>query len=337
MEGGGGTSEDLTKELGRRLPELLGAEVELSEPKLLAGGASKQAWAVDAVGADGTLELLVRRATGGAIFTGMLSLQQEYQVLRAAFDAGVKVPRPYGYLPALAGRDAFVMERVKGETIGRRIVRRPEFAAPRAALPLQMAEQLARIHSVPLEQVDFVPGPRTPPVAEVFLNSLQDQLDTLLEPHPAIELGLRWLRDHAPPHEESTFIHADFRLGNLVVDEDGLVAVLDWEMAQAGPPVADLAWPLVRAWRFGADDKRLAGLSGAEPYLERYNELTGRAVTLGELFYWEVAGNVRWAIGSLAQGMRHVSGEERSVELAVLGRLAAEVEYELLHLLAEAG
>jgi aminoglycoside phosphotransferase (APT) family kinase protein len=337
MESGSGVSDALSEELARRIPELLGEELALGEPRLLAGGASKQAWAVDAEGPGGTRELLVRRATGGAIYSGMLSLEEEYRVLQAAFDAGVRVPRPYGYLPGLAGRDAFVMERVKGETIGRRIVRRPEFGATREALPMQMAEQLARIHAVPLEQVDFVPGPRAAPVAEAYLDDLQAQLDALLEPHPAIELGLRWLRDHAPASEEATFIHADFRLGNFVVDEDGLVAVLDWEMAQAGAPGADLAWPLVKAWRFGSDDRRLAGLGPAEPYLERYNELTGRAITLEELFYWELAGNVRWAIGSLAQGLRHVSGEERSVELAVLGRLAAEVEYELLHLLAEAG
>ncbi len=323
------------EELRQRLPDVLGAEVDVGSPKLLAGGASKQAWSVDARARRQSHELLVRRATGGEIYSDTLSLEQEYRVLQAAFDAGVKVPRPYGYLPDLAGRDAFVMERVKGETIGRRIVRQPELSSARDALPMQMAEELARIHAVPLDRVDFVPGPRTPPVVAVYLDALQDQIDTLLEPHPAIELGLLWLRQHAPSSDDVTFIHADFRLGNLVVDEDGIVAVLDWEMAQVGPPAADLAWALVRAWRFGVDDKRLAGVGAAEPYLDRYNELTGRTITLDELFYWELAGNVRWAIGSHAQGMRHISGEERSVELAVLGRLASEVEYEVLHLLKD--
>src|SRR5215218_4325123 len=168
----GGVSAEMVQQLRARLPDLLGEAVTVESATLLAGGASKQAWAVDAHGASGTHELLVRRATGGAIYSDMLSLEQEYRVLLAAYDAGVAVPRPYGYLPDLAGRDAFAMERVTGETIGRRIVRRPELAAARDALPAQMAEQLARIHAVPLERVAFVPGPRTPPVVPAYLDGL---------------------------------------------------------------------------------------------------------------------------------------------------------------------
>jgi aminoglycoside phosphotransferase (APT) family kinase protein len=118
-----------------------------------------------------------------------------------------------------------------------------------------------------------------------------------------------------------------------MVDEEGLVGILDWEFAHLGDPAEDLAWPLVRAWRFGVDHLRLGGIGEVEPYLEHYNALTGRRITFEELFYWEVAGNVRWAIGSLNQAKRHLSGQERSVELAVIGRLASEVEYELLSLL----
>ena len=54
---------------------------------------------------------------------------------------------------------------------------------------------------------------------------------------------------------------------------------------------------------------------------------------LGDLVWWEVLGNVKWAVGTLTQSRRHLRGEERSVELAVLGRLAAEMEYELLDLI----
>src|SRR3954469_1572500 len=120
----GGVSEAIVQQLGARLPDLLGEAVTVESATLLAGGASKQAWAVDAHGASGTHELLGRGATRGAVYSDMLSLEQEFRVLRAAHDAGVAVPRPYGFLPDLAGRDAFAMERVKGETIGRRIVRR---------------------------------------------------------------------------------------------------------------------------------------------------------------------------------------------------------------------
>ena len=121
-----------------------------------------------------------------------------------------------------------------------------------------------------------------------------------------------------------------------MVDERGLVAVLDWEFAHVSDPAEDLAWPLVRAWRFGNDARRLGGIGDVEPYLDRYAELTGLVVPLDELLAWEVLGNCKWAIGALTQARRHLRGEERSVELAILGRLAAEMEYELLDLIERA-
>jgi aminoglycoside phosphotransferase (APT) family kinase protein len=323
--------------LQESLSGVFGARVEVLSAQLLAGGASKEAWAVDVAASGKTLELLVRRATGGAIYAEMLSLKDEYALLHVAYDAGVKAPEPFAYLSDVAGREAFVMSRVRGETIGRRIVSKPEFARARAVLPRQMAEQIAHIHSIPLESVEFVSGPRATPVAPSYLDALERQLDSLPEAHPAIELGMRWLRDHPPPEHDLVLNHADFRLGNFVVDEEeGIVAVLDWENAHRGHPGEDLAWALVRAWRFGSDNRRLAGVGGVEPYLETYNDLTGREISLEELFWWELAGDVRWAIGGVRQAMRHLSAAERSVELAVLGRLAAETEYEILDLLERA-
>jgi len=132
-------------------------------------------------------------------------------------------------------------------------------------------------------------------------------------------------------------LHGDLRLGNLAVTTAGLGHVLDWEFGHRGDPAEDVAWPLVRAWRFGIDHLRLGGIGEVEPYLERYNALTGRHITLASLDYWEIVGNLKWAIGALTQSRRHLSGQQRSVELAVLGRLAAEMEFELLHLLERAG
>ena len=312
-------------ELRERLAALLGA-VEVGSPRPLAGGASKEAWAVDVRTADGGLPLLVRRAAGGVIHTDTLSLEQEYRVIETAYEAGVRVPRPYGYLDELGGREAFVVERVEGETIGRRIVRNPELAAAREALPRQLADELAKVHALPPESVPFL---RARDVLERF----EVELDSVGEPHPAIELGLRWLRGHRPEPLDPVVSHGDFRIGNIVVSEHGLEYLLDWEFAHVGDPREDVAWPLVRAWRFGVDERRLGGVGEVEPYLERYNALTGRHVSLASLDYWEIVGNLKWAIGALTQARRHLSGQQRSVELAVLGRLAAEMEFELLHLL----
>jgi aminoglycoside phosphotransferase (APT) family kinase protein len=300
----------------QELAERLGSDVVAL--RQLAGGASKEAWAVEL--ADGR-RLLVRRASVGVIHRDTLPLEQEFRVLEAAREAGVAAPAPIAYLGEVDGREAFAMELVEGETIGRRVVRDPP-----AGLALEMAEQLARIHTVPA--LEFLPRGGA-------IERFYDELDSVGEPHPAIEYGLAWVRERLPEPSEQTFVHGDFRVGNFAVT-DRLVAVLDWEFAHVGDPVEDVAWPLVRAWRFGADNRRLGGVGEVEPYLERYNELTGRRVTLEELHVWEVFGNVKWAIGCLTQCRRHLTGQDRSVEYAVLGRMAAEMEYELLDLIERA-
>src|SRR3982074_607322 len=106
---------EMREALQPALSAALGRDVEISEPVLLAGGASKEAWSVDA----GHERLLVRRAAGGVIHRHPLSLEDEFAVLQAAYEAGVKAPRPYAYIPDLSGREAFVMERLAGDTIRR--------------------------------------------------------------------------------------------------------------------------------------------------------------------------------------------------------------------------
>ena len=298
------------------LEAALGSRVEHAVQ--LAGGASKEAWAVDTE--DGR-ELLVRRAAGGVIHMGTLSLRDEFDVLVAAREVGVRAPEPIAYLGEVDGREAFAMERVEGETIGRRIVK-----SPPESLGDEMAEELAKIHSIPVERLAFL---RDADPFDVFYA----ELDSVEEPHPAIELALVWARERIPLDRPRVVSHGDFRLGNLAVAESGLVAVLDWEFAHVSDPAEDVAWPFVRAWRFGRDDLRLGGVGKVEPYLELYAELTGREIPLEELYAWEVLGNCKWAIGALRQARRHLRGEDRSVEFAILGRLAAEMEYEALDLI----
>jgi aminoglycoside phosphotransferase (APT) family kinase protein len=320
-------------ELRERLIPLFGADIAIERLVLLAGGASKEAWALDLRTPQGTRQLLVRRAGGGVIHQETLTLEDEHRLLEVAFAAGVRVPKPYGYLGEIAGRLAFVSERVSGETIGRRIVQRPELAGARAVLPAQIAEELAKIHAIPAERVPFLGGVG----ARDVLGRLTKEVDRLEDAHPAIELGLAWARQRAPERSETVVLHGDLRVGNLAVTATGLGHVLDWEFGHRGDPAEDVAWPLVRAWRFGVDQLRLGGIGEVEPYLERYVALTGREIAVEDLLWWEVLGNLKWAVGSLTQSRRHLNGLERSVELAVLGRLAAEKEYELLHLIEAHG
>ncbi len=309
------------------------SDARVTNLQLLAGGASKETWALTLETAAGVRELIVRRAGGGAMYSEQLTLEGEFKVIQAALTAGVTVAQPLEYLPDLLGREAFVSQRLSGETIGRRVVSRSELEQARAALPMRMAQELARIHSVALEGLEFLPGARQGSGATHCIARLYAELDSVLQPHPVIELALRWLTSHEPPSHGRTLVHGDFRIGNLMLSQSDLVGVLDWEFAHIGDPAEDLAWPLIRAWRFGRNDQHLGGIGDLEPFLNTYNALTGREIDLETLFYWEVMGNVKWAVGALTQAKRHLDGLERSIELAVLGRLSSEMEFELLHLL----
>ena len=258
------------------------------------------------------------------IHVDTLSLRDEFDVISAAREAGVRVPEPIAYLGDLDGREAFVMELVHGETIGRRIVK-----APPPGLDVQMADELAKVHSIPLTRC---PSAARPAISGSACTRELDQVD---EPHPAIELGLVWCRERLPLERPEVVNHGDFRIGNLMVDENGLVAVLDWEFAHVSDPAEDLAWPLVRAWRFGRDDLRLGGIGAVEPYLERYAELTGVESRRTSCSRGRCSAT---ASGRSARSTSPAatSGEERSVELAILGRLAAEMELELLDLIEKA-
>jgi aminoglycoside phosphotransferase (APT) family kinase protein len=183
-----------------------------------------------------------------------------------------------------------------------------------------MAEELAKIHRIDVDALPFLPRPAAGTSAAASdVEKLRAELDRFGEPHPVLELALSWLAAHPPRGSELTFVHGDFRVGNLMVGPEGLVGVLDWEFARVGDPLEDVAWPLVRSWRFGADALEVGGVGERAPYLEAYAQASGRAVDPAHVGFWEIMGNVKWAVGS--------------VELASLGRKTAEMELDLLDLL----
>jgi aminoglycoside phosphotransferase (APT) family kinase protein len=310
----------------------LGADTSVADLERLSGGASRETWSFTAVdGAGGRSPLILRRDPPGA--SGLGTQIDEYRLVAAAEAGGVAVA-PLRF-PLSSDDDlgtGFVMDRVDGETLGKRIVRDEALAEGRRHLARQCGEQLALIHALPLEGS----GLRAPDDATSTTLTQLDQLERLVDgfeaTRPALELGLRWLRVHAPAGEVRAVVHGDFRVGNLIVGPEGLRAVLDWELAHVGDPGEDLGWLCVRSWRFGGEG-RVGGIGDVADLLDGYQAAGGRAVDAGAVRYWEVFGNVRWAVICLVQTFSHLHGLRRSVELAAVGRRVCEVEHDLLELL----
>ena len=307
---------------------------------LLAGGASQEAWSVDLAFPGGeTLALVMRRDMGGVLTFATLSRATEFAVIAAAYGGGVPVPRPYFEPTEIAGKPAFFMERVPGEAVGRRLVNEPAFAAARERLPEQLAEALAAIHRIDYRAAGLdrrleAPSPAAG-AAALSIERTYRELDSVDEAHPALELALRWLVRNEPEREAAlTLVHGDFRIGNVLVDGSGLRAVLDWEFSHIGDPDEDVTWLCVRAWRFGRRDLEAGGIASRERWLQAYERASGRRVDRRRIAYLEILGNVKWAVGAAMQARRHLSGLERSIELASLGRLSAEMEFEALRAIA---
>jgi aminoglycoside phosphotransferase (APT) family kinase protein len=277
---------------------------------------------------------------GGEILDEALDRAGEFAILQRAFSAGVLVPRPCWLCTdtAVLGSAFFVMDRLEGESVGRRVVREAGLAAAREQLPRQMGEQLARIHALSVEGLDFLPRPPTgQSPARRALEQTARQLWALGEPHPVLELVLRWLGPRAPECDHLVLVHGDYRIGNLMIGPAGLVGVFDWEFAHLGDPHEDLAWPCVRSWRFGQDALRLGGVGQPDDFFAAYERAGGRTIDRTTVRFWEIVGNLRWAVGCIAQASRHLTGQAPSVELASLGRRTAEMEAELIDLIQGEG
>jgi aminoglycoside phosphotransferase (APT) family kinase protein len=319
--------------LGDALAAVLGARA-VTGVRRLSGGASRETWAFDA---DDRPLILQRERPGGMRKAGMAT---EAALLRAAADQGVPVPGVVATDAdpgAAAGGEALgpawmVVERVGGETIARKILRDDEFAAARPRLAAQCGDALARIHRIAPGAVPGLAGGDQ--VAQI-----REALDAVGEPHPAFELGFRWLARNRPGPDGDpapVVVHGDFRNGNLVVGPDGLRAVLDWELAHLGDPLEDLGWLCVRAWRFGAEP-RVGGFGPVDELVGAYEATAGVTIDRDALHWWEVLGTLKWGIICVVQASTHLTGVIRSVELAAIGRRVCEVEHDLLLLLPGSG
>jgi phosphotransferase family enzyme/uncharacterized protein DUF6285 len=129
-------------------------------------------------------------------------------------------------------------------------------------------------------------------------------------------------------------VHQDYRSGNYMVDEAGLTAILDWEFGAWGDPMADIGWFCAKCWRYGEDALEAGGIASRADFYRGYEAASGRPVDPKAVHFWETVAHLRWAVIALQQADRHVSGQERSLELALTGRVLPEVELAMIDLIA---
>lgn len=299
----------------------------------LSAGATLETWSFDAVGVDQRWPLILRRAPGGVSAARTLSLADEAAVVRALHQTGAMVPEVVWTLQPEDGLgDGFIMIRIEGETIPRKILRDAAFDAVRPRLASQFAEVAYSLHRI---DPKLLPSALPRSGVRETLQVMQSRTEALPTPRPVFELAIRWLHDHAPDEPANDcLVHGDYRHGNVIIGPEGIRAVLDWEIAHLGDPIEDLAWLCAPPWRFGVLDKPAGGLGRREDLLEAYARTRGAPVDLARFRYWEVMASLRWGVGCASMLEWFRSGRNRTVERAMIVRRASENEMDLMRLLA---
>lgn len=309
-----------------------GAPVTVRDARLLTGGASAETWRFDCEAQGAWYPCILGRSSllEESRFGVSLSKQQEAACLDAVSPFGVPVPTVHARLPGHLG-DGYVMARCEGEALARKILRDEAFAGARAVLPVQCAQALGRLHAVPPASIPDLPVLD----AATQLRELEALYRNFDLPSAVFELVFRWLEASLPSPVETAWVHGDFRMGNLLVDTEGLVAVLDWELSHRGDPAEDLGWFCVRSWRFGLAGEA-GGLCSREAWLSAYAGVTGRVIDARRLHFWEMFGTLKWGVICQFQVRQFLTVRPTSLELAAIGRRVSEVEHDLLLLLEAA-
>lgn len=309
-----------------------GAAADIADIEQPTLGGSNRTIVFDLVQGASRRRLVSRQVTITGALNPFLSADQQFRVMQLVHRHGFPVPEPIFAYDALDGLgEGFVNAFVAGETMPKRILAGPALADVRPRLAAQCGELLARLHGIDPAEAAFlgeVPDSVDPLAAQA------DRLDSYGEPHPAIELGLRWLVRNRPAPGPRVLLHGDFRTGNLMVAQTGICAVLDWECSHLGTPAEDLGWLCTRSWRFGQPQHPVGGFGAVDDLLAAYRQAGGREIDPQEVRYWSIFGLVRWTVLNVMQGYGHCTGERASPVFAACGRNASLVEYDLLMTLA---
>lgn len=313
--------------LAARLASLLPGNPEVRVTGAASVGANRRTLFLEVIQRDETTKAVAQIA--GNVLDGA-EVENEARLLRAAEQAGVVVPH---LLAVDTEMGTIISEHVEGESIPRRVLRLVEAQSDLGSkLTSDCGTALAKIHQIPTDDLrnlqDLAASGR-------YADEMDRLLESLTTPHPTFRLGVRWLRRHemagAP---KPTIVHGDFRLGNFLVSDRGISAVLDWELVHLGDPMEDLAWLCLRTWRFGADDLVVGGFGSLEELRSAY-EGAGGTWRKEAFQWWTVARTLWWGLGLARQTQAYMDGDSNSIVLAASGRRVVELEYDLLRLMED--
>ena len=296
--------------------------------KALTGGQSNPTYLVDAGGE----RYVLRKKPAGKLLNSAHAIEREYRVIAALRDSGVPVPHVHALCEdaAIIGSPFYIMAFVQGRTFLDPSL--PDVpAAQRAAIYDELNRVICTLHKVDyaaLGLADF--GKPVNYLERQIARWTRQYRESETETIPAMENLITWLPKNLPMTEETSIVHGDFRIDNMIFHptEPRILAVLDWELSTLGSPLIDFAYHCM-TWRVTPEEFRglnghdlaTLGIPSEEDYVNQYCQQMGRK-DIPHWNYYIVFNMFRMA--AILQGIRWraQNGNAASVEAEKTGRLA---------------
>ncbi len=287
----------------------------------------------------GAKKYVLRRKPPGQLLPSAHAVDREYRVITALAKAGFPVPRTYVLCEddSVIGTAFYVMDYVEGRILWDSAL--PGFAATdRAAMFDELNRVIALLHSVDYNALGLgdygKPGSY---FARQIARWSKQYRASEIEKIEAMDNLIVWLPAHIPPGDETSIVHGDYRLDNVVFHptEPRILAVLDWELSTLGHPFADFAYHCM-TWRLSAADFRglrgydlsVLGIPSESQYVSMYCARTGRSSIPAAEWEYYIAFNMFRLVailqGILARALQGNAASQAAVEMGMRARPLAE-------------
>ena len=288
---------------------------------------------------DGVRRYVLRKKPPGVLLPSAHAVDREYRIMAALHDTPVPVARVHCLCTdeSIIGTMFFVMDFMAGRSFWNPAL--PDLGvAERRALYREMNRVIAALHAVDYQAVglgDY--GKAGNYFARQIARWSKQYRSSETERIEAMERLIVWLPENIPPGDETTLVHGDFRLDNLIFHpvEPRVVAVVDWELSTLGHPLADFSYH-VMAWRLeaslrglGGYDLPALGIPSEEEYVATYCRQTGRGRIDPRHWDFYLAYNM-FRVASIRQGILHraLSGNASNQKALEAGRRARQTAEE---------
>ena len=327
-----------TAALGRYLRERIGEFGGELAVEQFQGGQSNPTYRITA----GGRRYVLRRKPPGRLLPSAHAIDREYRVMSALAGTDVPVARMHALCEdeSVIGTAFYLMEHIEG-----RILWDPTLpgmtAVERAAHYDELNRVIAALHRVDYASVGLAGFGRAGHYVERQIARWGKQYQSAgIDGIPAMDQLIEWLPAHLPAGDETTIVHGDFRLDNVIFhpSEPRILAVLDWELATLGHPLSDFAYQ-VMAWRLtpqqfrglkGADLAKL-GIPSEQEYVAAYCQRTARP-GIDDFEFYLIFNLFRIAAilhGVLARAMQGNAASSDAIATGGRARLLADAAWEM--------